>query len=106
VEGDAMTLRLKRTPDILSRLSLKKQRAVMVGFALETDHGIRNAKAKLKEKKLDLIVLNNPLTKGAGFNTDTNVVTIISRSGKVERLAKMPKFDVANSILDRVSKLL
>jgi phosphopantothenoylcysteine decarboxylase/phosphopantothenate--cysteine ligase len=103
---DGMTLRLKRTPDILAALAGKKPGAVMVGFALETDYGLRNAKTKLKEKKLDLIVLNNPLTKGAGFNTDTNVVTIISKSGKVERLAMMPKFDVANRILDRVSKLL
>ncbi len=103
---DGMTIRLKRTPDILGTLSAKKHRAVIVGFALETDHGLRNAKTKLKEKKLDLIVLNNPLTDGAGFNTDTNVVTIISKSGKVERLAKMPKFDVANRILDRLAKML
>ncbi|HEY6190767.1 MAG TPA: bifunctional phosphopantothenoylcysteine decarboxylase/phosphopantothenate--cysteine ligase CoaBC [Bacteroidota bacterium] len=103
---DGMTLRLERTPDILGTLSAKKHGAVVVGFALETDNGLRNAKTKLKEKKLDLIVLNNPLTDGAGFNSDTNVVTIISKSGKVERLAKMQKFDVANRILDRLSKML
>ncbi len=106
LDGESMTLRLKRTPDILGELANRKHRAVVVGFALETDNGLRNAKSKLKGKKLDMIVLNNPLTDGAGFNTDTNVVTIITKSGKVERLKKMPKFDVAHRILDRVAKLL
>jgi phosphopantothenoylcysteine decarboxylase/phosphopantothenate--cysteine ligase len=106
LNGQGMEIRLKRTADILGDLAKKKHRAVVVGFALETENGLRNAKLKLKGKKLDMIVLNNPLTDGAGFNTDTNVVTIIPKSGKVERLKKMPKFDVANRILDRVSKLL
>lgn len=106
LDGGTMTLQLKKTPDILGELSRRKHRAVMVGFALETENGLRNAKTKLRDKKLDLIVLNNPLTEGAGFNADTNVVTIVSKTGRVERLTKMPKFDVANRILDRVSKLM
>jgi phosphopantothenoylcysteine decarboxylase/phosphopantothenate--cysteine ligase len=104
--GEALTLRLEKTRDILAEVSNAAHDAVVVGFALETEQGLRNAKRKLKEKKLDMIVLNNPLTEGAGFNTDTNVVTLIARSGKTERLKKMPKFDVANRILDRVSGML
>jgi phosphopantothenoylcysteine decarboxylase/phosphopantothenate--cysteine ligase len=104
--GEALTLRLEKTRDILAEVSNAAHDAVVVGFALETEQGLRNAKRKLKEKKLDMIVLNNPLTEGAGFHTDTNVVTLIARSGKTERLKKMPKFDVANRILDRVSGML
>ena len=106
LDGGTMTLQLKTTADILGQIARRKHGAVVVGFALETENGVRNAKVKLKEKKLDFIVLNNPLRKGAGFGTDTNVVTIISKNGKVEPLQKMSKFDVANRILDRVSKLL
>lgn len=106
IPGESLRLDLRKTRDILAEAGRKKGARVLVGFALETDNGLRNARAKLRAKKLDLIVLNNPREKGAGFGTDTNVVTLISRSGKVEKLKRMPKFDVANVILDRVAKLL
>ena len=106
LNGSLATLKLKRTKDILRVLAERKRHGVLVGFALETENGLRNAKAKLKEKKLDYVVLNNPLQNGAGFGVDTNIVTIISKSGKVEKLKKMPKFDVANEILNRVARLI
>jgi phosphopantothenoylcysteine decarboxylase/phosphopantothenate--cysteine ligase len=101
-----MILELAETKDILRELGEKNAGSVLVGFALETHDGVRHAKEKLKAKKLDFIVLNNQREKGAGFGTDTNIVTIISRSGKVERLSKMSKFDVAHELLDRAAARL
>jgi phosphopantothenoylcysteine decarboxylase/phosphopantothenate--cysteine ligase len=105
-EGNDLTLRLRRTPDILSALGQKKGGKVLVGFALETDDELRNAREKLKQKNADLIVLNSLADEGAGFSTDTNVVTIIDRKGKAERLPLLSKFDVANEILNRLKTLL
>jgi phosphopantothenoylcysteine decarboxylase/phosphopantothenate--cysteine ligase len=104
--GAALTLELKETVDILAHLGARKGAAVLVGFALETHNGVANAVKKLKAKHLDFILLNNPLQEGAGFDADTNVVTLIARTGKVERLRKMSKFDVAWAILDKVAKKL
>ncbi|MBI5216790.1 MAG: bifunctional phosphopantothenoylcysteine decarboxylase/phosphopantothenate--cysteine ligase CoaBC [Ignavibacteriae bacterium] len=95
---------LKKTKDILGTLGAKKKNEILVGFALETHDGMKNAKEKLKSKNLDFIVLNNALEEGAAFGVDTNIVSIISRAGKTERLPKMSKLDVANAILDRVAK--
>ena len=106
LNGELFDLKLKKTKDVLKELTRKNQHSVVVGFALETRDGIRNAKKKLKDKKLDLIILNNPTQRGAEIGGDTNVVTIISKSGNIERLKKMHKFDVANRILDRISKML
>jgi phosphopantothenoylcysteine decarboxylase/phosphopantothenate--cysteine ligase len=105
-EGNDLTLRLRRTPDILSALGQKKGGKVLVGFALETNDELRNAREKLKQKNADLIVLNSLADEGAGFSTDTNVVTIIDRKGKAERLPLLSKFDVANEILNRLKTLL
>jgi phosphopantothenoylcysteine decarboxylase/phosphopantothenate--cysteine ligase len=102
----AMALELEKTDDILESLGQKKKGKVLVGFALETHNGAQNAKEKLKRKHLDFIVLNNPLVEGAGFGVDTNVVSIIDKSGAVEKLPKLTKLDVANCILDRVAKNL
>ncbi len=97
---------LTKTPDILQSLGDKKGNTCLVGFALETNNDIANAKAKLKRKNLDFIVLNNALEKGAGFGIDTNIVKIISRNGKVEQLPKLSKLEVANIILDRIQTLI
>ncbi|MFH0991943.1 MAG: bifunctional phosphopantothenoylcysteine decarboxylase/phosphopantothenate--cysteine ligase CoaBC [bacterium] len=100
-----LILTLTPTPDILQSLGTKKRKnQVLVGFALETQNELRNAKEKLKKKNLDLIVLNSLKDEGAGFGTETNVVTIIDRNGKTEKLGKMPKIDVAREILHRVKK--
>jgi len=104
--SSSRTLELEENPDILKTLGEKKSRQVLVGFALETSNGIENAKRKLASKHLDAIVLNNPLEEGAGFASDTNIVTVITPDGRIERLPRMPKFDVANEILNRVVPLL
>jgi phosphopantothenoylcysteine decarboxylase/phosphopantothenate--cysteine ligase len=100
------TIELKENPDILKGLGERKQRQVLVGFALETGNGIENARRKLAAKHLDAIVLNDPGEEGAGFGVDTNIVTVITPDGKIDRLPKMSKFDVANEILNRVVPLL
>ncbi len=101
-EGE-MTLHLRRTPDILRTLgSHKRPDQVLVGFALETDNGLDNARRKLKRKNLDWIVLNNPTERGAGFGPDTNRVTILGADGSVESLPLLPKRAVANAVLDCV----
>jgi phosphopantothenoylcysteine decarboxylase/phosphopantothenate--cysteine ligase len=95
----SLNISFERTTDILNYAGKNKKNFFLIGFALETNNGIENAKKKLKEKNLDLIVLNNPKDEGAGFNTDTNVVTLIDKKNTV-KLPIMSKFDVGNAILD------
>jgi phosphopantothenoylcysteine decarboxylase/phosphopantothenate--cysteine ligase len=101
-----LTLELQPTSDILRSLGAKKNGTVLVGFALETENEVKNAKEKLRKKNLDLIVLNSTRDEGSAFGSDTNVVTIISKDGRTEKLSKMPKFDVAVEILNRIATLL
>ena len=103
---NAPTITLTNTVDILRTLGNEKNGAVLVGFALETEHEVEHAKTKLVNKNLDLIVLNSLSDEGAGFGTDTNVVTLIDRKGSSRKLPKMSKFEVANRILDQVRLLL
>ncbi|MDZ7263910.1 MAG: bifunctional phosphopantothenoylcysteine decarboxylase/phosphopantothenate--cysteine ligase CoaBC [candidate division KSB1 bacterium] len=95
-------MQLEKTRDILKTIGQQKNRRLLVGFALETDNEIAHAQAKLQEKHLDLIVVNNPLAPGAGFQTDTNIVTLIDAQGHVEKLPLMSKFQVANRIIDEI----
>ena len=74
----------------------------MVGFAAETERLIDNAAVKLRRKRLDLIVANDVTREGAGFDVDTNIVTLLRADGSTIPLEMMPKFDVANRILDEV----
>jgi phosphopantothenoylcysteine decarboxylase/phosphopantothenate--cysteine ligase len=104
--GDHLMLELQKNPDILKAVGERKTHQVLIGFALETEDGIENARKKLVEKHLDVIVLNNPNEEGAGFGKDTNVVTVITANGTVEQLPVMSKFDAAHEILDRVAPLL
>lgn len=101
-----LTLELSPTLDILSELGKKKNGALLVGFALETQDELKNAKEKLRKKNLDLIVLNSVRDEQSPFGSDTNAVTIIGKDGKVEKLPRLPKFDLAVEILNRVTKLL
>jgi len=96
-------IKLSENPDILS--SLKTQKTKVVGFALETQNELSNAKKKLKEKRLDVIVLNSP-GKESGFETDTNKVTIIRQDGKVTKIPLLSKFQVANKILIEAKDIL
>jgi len=98
-------LKLISTADILASLGKKKNGQVLVGFALETHDELKHAKEKLRKKNLDFIVMNS-LKESAVFGSDTNMITLIDKKGKVRKLPKMSKFDVANEILDRVKKLL
>ncbi len=105
-DSSRLSLYLKHTTDILAALGKKKRRPLLVGFALETENGRAHAETKLTSKNLDLIVLNSLRDEGAGFGSDTNVVTLIHQNGNVEKLKKMAKYDVAHAILDRVKNLL
>lgn len=106
INTPSFLLELSKTKDILQALSLKKNKKILVGFALETKNELTYAKKKLREKNLDLIVVNNPLVAGAGFGTDTNKVSIVLKSGKTINLKKMSKIEVAGEILDQISILL
>ncbi len=96
------SIALKKTEDILSYLGAHKAPGQFIcGFSMETEHMLENSTAKLKKKNVDMIVANNLRTDGAGFGTDTNVVTLITASGARE-LPKMTKRQVADAILDRI----
>lgn len=105
-QSPASSISLARTEDILKEIGQNKGNKFLVGFAVETENEIDYAKEKLKEKNLDLIVLNNPLKQGAGFGTDTNIVTIIDAKGDVENLPLMTKRDAADKIMDKVINLM
>jgi len=97
-----LVIETTNTIDILEYLGCHKNGAKLIGFALETDNEIEYAKDKIKKKNLDMIVVNNPRVKGAGFGTDTNVISIIDKSSKVTSYEKMTKFEAANVILDKM----
>jgi phosphopantothenoylcysteine decarboxylase/phosphopantothenate--cysteine ligase len=99
-------LALERTKDILEELGKKKGKRILVGFAAETEDLMANAKKKLLEKNLDLIVANDVSKPGAGFGVDTNQVKVLYPSGQVKDLPLMTKEEVAQFILDDVAKLL
>jgi phosphopantothenoylcysteine decarboxylase/phosphopantothenate--cysteine ligase len=105
-EEKELVLKLKPSVDILKEMGKRKGKKVLVGFSLETENEIPNAKNKLKEKNLDLIAVNNPKEPNAGFEVDTNIVTLIDKKGKVEKLPLLPKREVAEKILDKVTTLL
>jgi phosphopantothenoylcysteine decarboxylase/phosphopantothenate--cysteine ligase len=101
-----LTLKLERTTDILQLAAAKKRHAVHIGFALETTGELAYAKEKLNKKRLDLIVVNNPIEPEAGFAHSTNRVTIIDRAGGTINLDVMPKTDLAYLILDHALRFL
>jgi phosphopantothenoylcysteine decarboxylase/phosphopantothenate--cysteine ligase len=105
----SITLDLEPTPDILAELGRaaqnEKSRRVLVGFAAETDRVAENARGKLARKGADMIVANDVTQEGAGFDTDTNIVTMYLRDGREVPLPKMGKFDVANRVLDQILEL-
>jgi phosphopantothenoylcysteine decarboxylase/phosphopantothenate--cysteine ligase len=101
-----LTLDLVPTDDILAGLSAGKGRRLAVGFALETEDEIENGRRKLKEKNLDLVVVNNPMREGAGFGSDTNSGCLIHPDGRVEEFPLIAKLDLAERIFDAVSARL
>jgi len=96
-----------RTPDVLAELGRDKRGRVLVGFAAETNDLAANARRKIEEKNLDLIVANLVgRESGQGFAAETNRVTLFGRDGSVEELPLMSKRDVARAVFDRVAGLL
>ena len=103
--GDSLMIELVPNPDIAAALGARKHTGqTLVGFAAETNNVIENAQGKLKRKSLDLIVANDVTRAGAGFDVDTNIVTLIDGEGMKE-LPMMTKREVADGILDRVAEL-
>ncbi len=104
---EELVLVLEKNPDILLELGRRKaEHQVLVGFAAETQKLLEYAKAKLIKKNLDFIVANNVTEKGAGFNTDTNLIKLLFRDGKVESLPLQSKQQLAKIILDRAQRLM
>jgi phosphopantothenoylcysteine decarboxylase/phosphopantothenate--cysteine ligase len=105
---DSMTLELVKNADILRELGDKKKRSTcfLVGFAAETEDLLANAKKKLEEKNLDMIVANDVSRDDSGFEADTNIIKMIFGDGKMEDSPLMTKDEVANLILDRIKNLM
>ncbi len=100
-----LTLQLERNPDIIAEIGVRKENRVLVGFAMESEDLLENARAKLLGKNMDLIVANDLHQEGAGFQGDTNIIKILDPQGGVEEVPLMDKMDIANRILDRVKIL-
>jgi phosphopantothenoylcysteine decarboxylase/phosphopantothenate--cysteine ligase len=105
-KGSGLTLDLSVTPDILASVRREFPKKFVVGFALETEDEERRGLEKLEKKGLDLVAVNNPLKAGSAFGSDQNEVTLIDRSGAMERLGLLPKHQVARAILLRVARAL
>jgi phosphopantothenoylcysteine decarboxylase/phosphopantothenate--cysteine ligase len=103
---DFLILELKKTRDILAEVSdNRKNGLLVVGFAAETNDVVAYARSKMKKKGLDMVVANDITQAGAGFDTDTNIATILLRSGGKIELPLMPKRDMADRILDSIIKI-
>jgi phosphopantothenoylcysteine decarboxylase/phosphopantothenate--cysteine ligase len=104
--GEAeLTLRLEPNPDILATVAKEKGERLVVGFAAETEHVAENARKKLGQKNADMIVANDVTKEGAGFDGDTNIVTLFSRDGRDLPLPRLSKPEVADRIIDEALRL-
>ncbi|MGI8883880.1 MAG: bifunctional phosphopantothenoylcysteine decarboxylase/phosphopantothenate--cysteine ligase CoaBC, partial [Pyrinomonadaceae bacterium] len=100
-----ISLELEKTPDILADVSKNRHSGLLVvGFAAETNDIVSYARSKMEKKNLDLVVANDITRKGAGFNSDTNIATILTRENEID-LPLMTKLELAHKILDEVIKL-
>ncbi|MFQ5580703.1 MAG: bifunctional phosphopantothenoylcysteine decarboxylase/phosphopantothenate--cysteine ligase CoaBC [Nitrospiria bacterium] len=99
-----ISISLRKTKDIVKGLSAQKKGQILVGFAAETEDLIKNAKLKLKRKRLDLIVANDVTKGGAGFDVDTNIVQMIDREGRMTAFPKMLKTELADCILKEIGR--
>ena len=102
---ESTAIALEPTPDILASVARNKGQLFIVGFAAETEHVAENARKKLAAKNVDLMVANDVTAEGAGFDHDTNVVTLFARDGRDLALPRMSKSEVAQRILDEVVRL-
>ena len=104
---NSLSLKLKPTKDILSNLGkIKSKDQLLVGFALETENELANAKIKLAKKNLDLIILNSLNDNGAGFTHDTNKITIIGKDNKTQSFKLKLKREVARDIVAKIISLI
>jgi phosphopantothenoylcysteine decarboxylase/phosphopantothenate--cysteine ligase len=100
-----LNLELEPTPDILAYVARGKEDRAIIGFAAETENVAEHARAKLESKQADLIVANDVTADGAGFDHDTNVITLYFRDGSEKAFPRMPKIDAAQRILDQLRGL-
>jgi phosphopantothenoylcysteine decarboxylase/phosphopantothenate--cysteine ligase len=100
--SERISLELESTSDILADVARDKGDRVIVGFAAETGDVAEHARAKLESKQADLIVANDVTAEGAGFDHDTNVITLYGRDGSEKAFPRMPKIDAAHRILDQL----
>lgn len=105
IKSAELNLQLEKTPDIAKAVGAVKGSRKLIIFSAETDDLVENAKSKLLSKNADMVVANDVTKEGAGFNVDTNIVTIITRDGNVHDYDIMPKTDLAEIILDTMLKL-
>ena len=104
-QDDDLSVELERTEDILAWLGAhRREGQILCGFSMETEHLLENSRAKLEKKKIDMMVANNLRQEGAGFGTDTNVVTLLTKEG-TEELPLLSKEEVADRLLDRLLTL-
>jgi len=99
------SIELARNPDIIADIGAKKKKCILVGFAMETRDLLDNARHKMIRKNMDMIVANNLRDEGAGFEGDTNIITILDRLGRTVALDKMTKQEAAHRILDHIRTL-
>ncbi len=104
--GKCLTIELTKNPDIAQELGKVKGDRILVGTCAETDNLVENAKGKIESKNFDIIMANDVTREGAGFNVDTNIVTLVKRDGSMRELPIMSKLEVADEILDEVVKLI
>ena len=102
--GDNLTLNLRATRDILKTIAPLKSNQKVMGFAAETHNVENNAIEKLKRKKLDFIAANDVTAEGAGFGTDTNIITLYGADGSREHSGMVTKREAADWLLDRLVK--
>ncbi len=101
-KDEELSVELERTEDILAWLGAHRRAGqILCGFSMETEHLLENSRVKLEKKKIDMIVANNLKQEGAGFGTDTNVVTLITKE-KTEEFPMLSKEEVADRLLDRL----
>ena len=103
--GGRLNLELEPTVDILADVAVGKGDRAIIGFAAETENVAEHARGKLESKHLDLIVANDVTAEGAGFDHDTNIITLYFRDGTEKAFPRMPKLDAAHRILDQLRGL-
>ena len=101
-----LNIKFEKTLDILGELGKIKSSQILVGFALENENEISNAKSKLENKNLDLIILNSLNDEGAGFGFDTNKISVISKSDEIINYDLKDKSEVANDIFTQIIRLI